>query len=253
MVATGEHAAPHRPTLRLRVDPRHAVAVVVVALGHGRQQRVEVGDAVGVDRHLAGLDRQQPDGGVEDDAGEAHPADGGPEQRRLHLRADELLRPIRHQQRERHDVQPERTLAVVVLPVDVAGDGPADGDEPRARRDRHEPPARHDDAQQVVDADPGGHGDRAGGRVEHGLMCGAEQAQHQPTRVLRRIAVAAAQPAHERATSTGFLQRSRHLMVRQLEHVGQRGVGTAPPGERTVQRRHQRSTPISTATPARAR
>ena len=38
---------------------------------------------------------------------------------------------------------------MVVLAVNVAGDRPADGDEPRSRRDRHEKTAGHDHPQKV--------------------------------------------------------------------------------------------------------
>ena len=50
------------------------------------------------------------------------------------------------------DVVAERPVDVMVLAVDVAGDRPADRDEPGAGRDRDEEAARHDQPQQVVDA-----------------------------------------------------------------------------------------------------
>ena len=50
----------------------------------------------------------------------------------------------------------------MALPVHVAGDGTADGDEARARGDGHEPSSGHDDPQQIVEAHSSGHGDDAG-------------------------------------------------------------------------------------------
>ena len=77
-------------------------------------------------------------------------------------------RAVGEQQRQPVHVAAERAVDVVVLAVDVAGDRPADGDEPGAGGDGHEEAAGHDHPQQVVDADPGADGDGAGGLVEHG-------------------------------------------------------------------------------------
>ena len=92
-------------------------------------------------------------------------------------------------------------------------------------------PRRHDDAQQLVDADTGRHGDRAARRVEHRLVRSTQQTQHQPAGVLRGVAVAATQTTHQRAAVADFLERCRHLVVRHLEHVGDRGVGEPPAGQ----------------------
>ena len=77
--------------------------------------------------------RLQPDGGVEHDAREAHAAGGGPEQVGILARRDPLLAAGRRDDRHGRDVVAPRAGAVVVLAVDVAGDGAADGDLARAR------------------------------------------------------------------------------------------------------------------------
>jgi hypothetical protein len=106
---------------------------------------------------------------------------------------------------KRLDVVAEGTFAMVVLAVDVAGDGAADGDEASAGCDRHEEAARHDHAQQVIHADAGGHGDGGPLRVEHRLVSSTQLAQHQPAGVLRGVAVAAAEAAHQCAAEPASL------------------------------------------------
>jgi hypothetical protein len=58
------------------------------------------------------------------------------------------------QQPEGHDVVAPGTRHVVVLAVDVGGDGAADGDEPRPGGDGDEEPERHEDPDERVDVVP---------------------------------------------------------------------------------------------------
>ncbi len=139
MVAAGEHAATELASLGHQVDPGDAVAIVVVALAHCREQGIEIGKALSVHRHLAGLDRYQAECGFEDHAGEAHPANRRPEQFGIRFGPDDHLRPVGQEQGEGLDMVAEGTLDMVVLTVDIAGDRPTDGHEAGSGGDRNEP------------------------------------------------------------------------------------------------------------------
>ena len=54
-------------------------------------------------------------------------------------------------QPEPKDVRPEGAIDVVVLPVNVGGDRPADGHHSRAWRDGHEEAGGHDAPQDVIE------------------------------------------------------------------------------------------------------
>ena len=88
--------------------------------------------SVSTDRQ-AGLDAVQAERGVEDDAGEAHAAGGGPEQLRVRLGGDPAAAVGGRHDGHRLDGVAPRAGAVVVLAVDVGGDGAADGDLAGAR------------------------------------------------------------------------------------------------------------------------
>ena len=64
------------------------------------------------------------------------------------------MRPVGTEYLHPDDVRSDRSVAVVVLPVDVAGHRSPDGDESGSGRDRHEPALRNDLAQELVEADP---------------------------------------------------------------------------------------------------
>ena len=141
VVAATQDPATHGTSAGGAVDPGDGVAVPVVAFAHARHEVVEVRAAFLVDGDQRRLDRDEVEGRVEDHAGEAHAAGGGPEdlgglggRDRQHVAAA-------GEQRERVHVAAERAVDVVALAVDVRGDRAADGDVPRARGDRDEPAA----------------------------------------------------------------------------------------------------------------
>src|SRR4051794_2170215 len=96
---------------------------------------------------------------------------------------------------------------VMVLAVDVAGDRSPDRHEARARCDRHEEPSRHDDPQQLVDADAGANGDLAAHGVESDVARTCGDMKYQSSTVLRGIAVAAPEATNQDATRPCFLER----------------------------------------------
>jgi hypothetical protein len=145
----------------------------------------------------------------QDHAREAHSADRRPEQFRVAIGADvDHSRVGQHQTNPCHMV-PERAVTVVVLAVDVARYRAADGHEPRAGRYRHEPPAGHDDVEQVVEAEARRRGHRAGPVVDAHRVVGWLQTKHVAAAVLRGISVGAAQPTRDAASVGQVLDRRR--------------------------------------------
>ena len=95
LVAPGEHRPAHVLAAGDGVEPGHRVGVVLVAGGHllpsGRRCRA----AVGVHREVRRLGALQRHRRAEHGSGQAHPADGGPEQRRRSRRPGSACGPRR--------------------------------------------------------------------------------------------------------------------------------------------------------------
>lgn len=73
VITAGQYRAAHRGSAGQEVDPGDRVPVEVIGLGEASHQVVQVNGAFRVDRHERGFDRQELDGGSEDDPGESHP------------------------------------------------------------------------------------------------------------------------------------------------------------------------------------
>ena len=84
------------------------------------------GSAERVDPHPTRLDGDETQRGVEDQPGETHATDGRPEQRSVVARPDHRGGTIGEHHRDRVEVVADRSVDVVVLAVNVAGDGTAD-------------------------------------------------------------------------------------------------------------------------------
>ncbi len=130
VVAPGQHRPAEGPAPGQAVDPGHRVAVAVVARLHAGQGVVEVGGPFGVDPDARRLDRGEPQRGRGHDPGQAHPAGGGPEQVPAFgvvgvALGVEVEPSGRGGQRQRRDVLGEAPVPMVVLAVDVGGDGAA--------------------------------------------------------------------------------------------------------------------------------
>ena len=117
-----------------QVDPRDRVAVQVIVGDHPFEQRVEVRHPLVDHQDVLRLDRDQIEGGPQDETGEAHPADRRPPQVGIGRRRDHADAPVGQQHLDLADVGPERAVDVVALAVDVAGDRTPDRDESRTRR-----------------------------------------------------------------------------------------------------------------------
>src|SRR2546426_2712209 len=91
------------------------------------------------------LNPLQPDRGAEDDAGQSHPSARGPEDFAVRGGRAEEDFPARRQKLEVQDEVGKGPVPVVVLSVNVAGDGPAYGHELRAWGHRQEESPRQEE------------------------------------------------------------------------------------------------------------
>ena len=128
----------------------------------------------------------------------------------------------------------ERTVGVVVLAVDVAGDRAADRDEPGAGSDRYEAAAWNEDREQIVDAHTAATRDRARVVVDDDPVVGWRQAQHVPAGVLGRIAVRAAEPACDATTVGERLDRVGNVLLTDIDQLGGAGGGAAPAAQESA-------------------
>ena len=108
---------------------------------------------------------------------------------------------------------------------------PADRDEARPGRDRHEPAAGHDDVEQVVEADAGRDGHGAGGVVDPHRVVGWREPQHVATAVLGRIAVRAAETAGDATPVGQVLDRRRQSGLVDLDQFRGARRRPSPSGE----------------------
>ena len=139
----------------------------MVAVDHGGHDLVQVAVPGGVDADHRGRNGQQGDGGGRHDAGEPHAPSGRPEELGITVSGhghyadggDEI---------HRDHVGGEGAVDVVVLAVDVGGDGTADGDLPGARGHGDEVAEREDVVEQGVNGDASPDGDRMGTFVDCG-------------------------------------------------------------------------------------
>ena len=264
MVAADQHRAPEAATAREAVDPGHRVAVLVVARRHTRHRVVEVPGALAVHGHVGGLDPQEPQPRGQHDPGEPHPAGRRIEQLVAAREPNSLARGC--QELEPDHVVAEGAVAVMVLPVHVCGDRAADRDVPGTRRDRHEEAHRDEQLHELLDAHPGV--DRRLARLLVDLPDGGQQRhrEHAAAGVLRGVAVAAAEPARQRAARTGARERLGDVIrCAGLHDLRPARRGPAPAGQQPLVRlvrsaglelsggsRHPNRTPRSRSRRARA-
>ena len=185
----------------------------------------------------------EPDLGPEDQPGEPQPADGGVEERVLRAADDALA--ARAQQLEPGDVRPEGAGPVVVLAVDVVGDGAAHarpsasparpaGTSRAARPARGSPPGVTPASQRsrprlVVERDQPvepAHVEQQPARVEAAVAVApaAGVGQHRARQPLERRRVGAPHdgqhPGRRRRRGSGPRSGSARTLERQIEHQG---------------------------------
>ena len=119
----------------------------------------------------------------------------------------------------------------MVLAVNIAGDRSADGHESCTGRDGNKEAPWHDRAHQLVETDTRPDCCASGGRVEDDVACTRCETHDQSPTVLGCVAVATAQPASERSTVAGLLQRRRQCGGIDRHLVSDRRIGTSPAPE----------------------
>jgi hypothetical protein len=185
---------------------------------------------------------------IQDHAGQTKAADGRPEQRLVLIRTAGKNGAVRPGQPERQDMLPEGAGAVMILAMDIVGDGAADRDELGARRNGQEPdgarlaaPRYHPQDRGELDA--GLAGQHAGIAVEL-------KEPVQPPHVDQRSAVVqagvAVRPAHSESqhrVRPGSAEQGRHrLTMGGPRHVVAEAV-IAAPGQIATRDGHDITTP----------
>ena len=190
--AQKQQGAPERSAAGETIQPCHRVGsggAGLEALHHFLQmwcpQRALVDGRAG--------DAPQIDGGIDDDAGQAHAAAGGVEQRAVLGARTVPHRAIGLQQTQRVHMLAKGAVEMMILAVHIAGDGAAHADETSAWHHGQEPATGREAMQDGVETDTGSAGQQTGVGVERkqviqlaGLHDGARQ---------RAVAVAASQSA----------------------------------------------------------
>ena len=227
-----QDAAAHRGAARHAVDPADAVAGGLPRLGQPGHEAVQVGHPALPHLDRGGGDPAQPEADMEDQAGQPDASDGGGEQVRPLGRGDaDLLAGGQHQVEPQHMVA-EAADAVVVLAVDVVGDGPADGGEGGSRRGRRQEAPGQESGEQVVEGDAGLAHQGAVVRVERNHAVQPLGQQDMATVVQGGVAVAPAQPAGQDAVVEPVLEHPhRGGSAFRPADGGFGPAGTAPAGQ----------------------
>ena len=249
VVASGEDRAAHlraAPPTRSRalgrpgaIDPGHRVPVACVTLLHRRHHGVEVEEAVRVHEHPVRAHREHAKPRRRHDAGEPHAAGGRPEQLGVACRRDPVHAGGRRHGHGRH-VAREAAVCMVVLPVHVGGDRPADRDLARAGGHGQEPALGKRPSHERVEG---------GARADLHLAVHVHAADvveqsgvdDRAARRLGRVAVAPAQPSCDDAGVVGLREELGDLVVvpgRPDEPAGR--AGTSPSTEQPRRRRERR-------------
>ena len=136
MVPVGYHPASHPGPPGGQIDPCHRVAITRFGLGHGGHCGLQVAGPKRVDQDFVPWYRGHPYVSIENDPGQAHPPNGRAEQLgiggRVHL--DQVS--IGEDDPKRGDMGSKRANGMMILSMDVCGDGASDGDVACARGHR---------------------------------------------------------------------------------------------------------------------
>jgi hypothetical protein len=133
------------------------------------------------------------------------------------------------------NVSAESPSAMMVLAVDVVGDGSANGDESRAGRDRKKPSSREEYVEDIGEADAAFATEHASRFVESEDSVKAAAIDQLAAGVETRVAIAAAEAIREQGAGGGTSENFRHLVVpRRLMDVMVRGLRVPSPRENSL-------------------
>ena len=142
---------------------------------------------------------------------------------------------VRAMQADLADVSAESSSAVMVLTVDVVGDGSADGDEAGAGRDGKKPSFRKKYVDDVGEADAAFAAQHASRFVETEDAVQSAAVDQFAAGVETRVAVAAAEAVGKQGAGRGGSENFRHLVVPcRLVDVLVRGLRVTAPRENSL-------------------
>ena len=231
MVATRENRPIATVSVADTVEPGDAVTVADVGFDHGRYQVIEPGEPLGVHPHPRRLDRNQPQDGADNDTGEAHTTGCGPEQLWVSIRGDGD-HATRRDEGHLHDVPDEAAVAMMVLSVDVCGDGTADGDIAGSGRHRYEPARGDETPHQIMQAHAPADLDRSRRLVQFADAAKACRVEDEPARALRGVPVTPPQAPGDDTTGLGAERGQNGGRVRRTANQGGGGCGPPPARQR---------------------
>src|SRR5271165_3060176 len=163
-------------------------------------------------------------------AGQTETADGGAQHIGIYFGIADHHTVVRAMQCDLADVVSEGSSTMMVLPVDVIGNGSADGNKARPGRDGKEPSFRQEYVENIGEADATFAAQHACRFVETEDAVEPATVDEFAAGVETRIAVTAAEAKGEQGARRGSLENSRHLVVpRRLVNVGARELRVAPP------------------------
>ena len=133
------------------------------------------------------------------------------------------------------DVSTESSSTMMVLTVDVVGDGSADSDEASAGRDRKEPSFREKYVENVGEADAAFAAEHASRFVESEDAVKAAAVDQFSAGVETRVAIAAAEAIGEQGPGRGSFENVRYLVVpRRPVNVMVRSLRVTAPRENSL-------------------
>ncbi len=123
----------------------------------------------------------------------------------------------------------EAALLVMVLAMDVSGDGTADSYEPGARADWDEPTFGHADPHEPVETHPGLDDDQTDPSVEPQHPAASGHVQDPAARVLSRVTICAAEAPGEHASTAGREHGGTEVVVGSRRYHGRERRRRASP------------------------
>ena len=177
---------------------------------------LEVIRAVGIRDEVGGFRLRHLDLGAQDDAGQAHAADGGPEKIAVFtFRGQVQDAAVGDEQLHGGDVVTKGTGGVVVLAVDIRANSAADGDLAGTRQNRNPQAVRQGGLHELVQGDATVDVDNARLRIDGVDFVERLHVDDEATGVLRGVTVGAAHTAGDDATA----QVGRLISI-VLSHLG---------------------------------
>ena len=187
----------HRPAQRIStgeaVNPGYRVPVSFIRFVHDAQRVAQASNSLVIHDHVGGLHSFELDAGGEDDPGKAHASDRGPKDFASVCRRAGKDFASRSQQSKIPNEVRDRPLPMMVLAVNISGNGPADRNPFRARRYRQEETARQEAPHDLGKTDPCFALQKPGLAVERQETVQAHRADGACVRVERGISIAAAE------------------------------------------------------------